>query len=121
VRNLVVLSVAAFVALTTWPASADELMQKAQGTFKPIPSVVPAVKDNAVTRDKIELGKMLFFDPRLSASQIISCNSCHNLAAGGVDAGPTSAMVGRRGRAEPRPSLMRCLTSPSSGTAGPRI
>jgi cytochrome c peroxidase len=89
-RSLVVLSLAAVVALTTLPASADELMQRAQKTFKPIPSVVPAVKGNAVTRDKIELGKMLFFDPRLSASQIISCNSCHNLAAGGVDAGPTS-------------------------------
>jgi cytochrome c peroxidase len=88
-RNFVVLSVAA-VALTASSASADELMQKAQETFKPIPSLVPAVKGNAVTREKTELGKMLFFDTRLSASQIISCNSCHNLAAGGVDAGPTS-------------------------------
>jgi len=89
-RNLVVLSVAALAALSTSSASADELMQRAQETFKPIPSVVPAVKGNAVTREKTELGKMLFFDTRLSASQIISCNSCHNLAAGGVDAGPTS-------------------------------
>jgi cytochrome c peroxidase len=72
------------------PVSADELMQQAQKTFKPIPSVAPAVKGNTVTREKIELGKMLFFDPRLSASQIISCNTCHNLATGGVDAGPTS-------------------------------
>ena len=89
-RNLVVLSVAAVVAFTTSPASADDLMQSARETFKPIPSAVPAVKGNAVTREEIELGKMLFFDTRLSASQIISCNSCHNLAAGGVDTGPTS-------------------------------
>ena len=34
---------------------------------------------------KVELGKMLFFDPRLSSSNYISCNSCHNLATGGVD------------------------------------
>ena len=72
------------------PVRADDLLQPAQQTFKPIPSVVPAVKNNAVTHEKIELGKMLFFDPRLSASQIISCNSCHNLSTGGVDAGPTS-------------------------------
>jgi cytochrome c peroxidase len=72
------------------PLRADDLMQSAQQVFKPIPSVVPAVKGNAITREKIELGKMLFFDPRLSASQIISCNSCHNLSTGGVDAGPTS-------------------------------
>jgi len=68
----------------------DDLMKKAQENFKPIPSMVPAVKDNAVTHEKIELGKLLFFDPRLSASQIISCNTCHNLGTGGVDAGPTS-------------------------------
>ncbi len=72
------------------PVFADDLMQSAQQIFKPIPSAVPAVKGNAVTREKVELGKMLFFDPRLSASQIISCNSCHNLGTGGVDAGPTS-------------------------------
>ncbi|HVB35060.1 MAG TPA: cytochrome-c peroxidase [Patescibacteria group bacterium] len=72
------------------PISADDLMQKAQQTFKPIPTAIPAVKGNTITPEKIELGKMLFFDPRLSASQVISCNTCHNLSTGGVDAGPTS-------------------------------
>jgi cytochrome c peroxidase len=72
------------------PLRADDLMQAAKQTFKPIPSMVPSVKGNTVTREKIELGKMLFFDPRLSASQIISCETCHNLSTGGVDAGPTS-------------------------------
>lgn len=33
----------------------------------------------------VELGKMLFFDPRLSKSGFISCNSCHNLSMGGSD------------------------------------
>ncbi|MGE5757428.1 MAG: cytochrome-c peroxidase, partial [Sideroxydans sp.] len=33
----------------------------------------------------IELGKKLFFDPRLSKSGFISCNSCHNLSMGGTD------------------------------------
>lgn len=39
---------------------------------------------------KVELGKKLFFEPRLSKSGFISCNSCHNLATGGVDNLPTS-------------------------------
>ncbi|SEL34385.1 cytochrome-c peroxidase [Nitrosovibrio tenuis] len=38
----------------------------------------------------VELGKMLFFDPRLSKSGFISCNSCHNLSMGGSDNLPTS-------------------------------
>lgn len=33
----------------------------------------------------VELGKKLFFDPRLSLSGFISCNSCHNLSMGGTD------------------------------------
>ncbi|TXH88719.1 MAG: cytochrome-c peroxidase [Rhodoferax sp.] len=33
----------------------------------------------------VELGKKLYFDPRLSMSGFISCNSCHNLSAGGTD------------------------------------
>ncbi|HAD30828.1 MULTISPECIES: cytochrome-c peroxidase [unclassified Methylophaga] len=39
---------------------------------------------------KVELGKKLFFDPRLSRSGFISCNSCHNLSMGGSDNLPTS-------------------------------
>ncbi len=34
---------------------------------------------------KSALGKMLYFDPRLSKSGYLSCNSCHNLAMGGTD------------------------------------
>lgn len=88
-------ALAAFASLAAVVASARaasdfELYNAARGTFRPIPSVVPDVRGVAVTRERVELGKMLFFDPRLSASQVISCFSCHNLAAGGVDAGPTS-------------------------------
>lgn len=38
-----------------------------------------------VDTGKVELGKKLFFDPRLSLSGWISCNSCHNLSMGGTD------------------------------------
>ena len=77
-------------ALATSAFAEDSLMKQAQGLFKPIPSIVPSVKDNAITRDKVQLGKLLFFDPRFSSSEIISCNTCHNVGTGGVDAGPTS-------------------------------
>jgi cytochrome c peroxidase len=53
--------------------------------FKPLPSTIPAVKDNKITPEKIDLGKALFFDPRLSASGVFSCYSCHNLTTGGDD------------------------------------
>ena len=45
------------------------------------PLEAPTITDPA----KVELGKQLFFDPRLSRSGFISCNSCHNLSMGGSD------------------------------------
>ncbi|MFB6464057.1 cytochrome-c peroxidase [Bradyrhizobium tunisiense] len=85
------LSISAVAVLVLSQASADdELMRASRQIFRPIPSVAPIVRDNPVSPEKVELGKVLFFDPRVSASQIISCNSCHNLGTGGVDAGPTS-------------------------------
>ena len=68
----------------------DELHRTARDFFQPIPSMVPSVQGNPVTREKVDLGRMLFFDPRLSASGILSCNSCHNLAMGGADNVETS-------------------------------
>jgi cytochrome c peroxidase len=41
-------------------------------------SVAPYPKSNPYSRQKAELGRLLFFDPRLSASEIVSCATCHN-------------------------------------------
>ena len=81
------------------PAAAD-LLEEAREYFEPIPSVVPAVRDNAITHEKVELGKRLFFDPRLSRSGFLSCNSCHNLGLGGDDNLETS--VGHGWQTGPR-------------------
>jgi len=56
-------------------------------------------KRNPITAEKTELGKMLFFEPRLSKSGLISCNTCHNLATGGDDGLP--AAVGHKWRVNP--------------------
>ncbi|HVW84056.1 MAG TPA: cytochrome-c peroxidase [Bryobacteraceae bacterium] len=61
------------------------LLKKARASFKPIPHEAPQLKGNPATPEKIALGKMLFFEPRLSSSGLISCDSCHNLGLGGVD------------------------------------
>ncbi len=45
----------------------------------------PISPPQAIDMGKVELGKKLFFDPRLSKSGFISCNSCHNLSRGGSD------------------------------------
>ena len=54
---------------------------------------------NHITDEKVELGKKLYFDPRLSKSGFISCNSCHNLGEGGDDG--IEAAVGHKWTVNP--------------------
>ncbi len=64
------------------PSGDDDaaLRAEAAAVLAPLPPAPPVTNTAAV-----ELGRMLYFDPRLSRSQAISCNSCHNLGLGGVD------------------------------------
>ncbi|WP_297446978.1 cytochrome-c peroxidase [Desulfurobacterium sp.] len=58
--------------------------------FSILPSTPPIPEEDPMTVEKIKLGKMLYFDPRLSRSKLISCNTCHNLSIGGDDNQKTS-------------------------------
>lgn len=44
------------------------------------PDAIPSPPSNPLTAEKAELGKTLFFDPRLSRTGAVSCASCHNPA-----------------------------------------
>lgn len=73
------------------PVQADEgLMMRAKSMFQPIPETPPVLENNPATPEKLELGKMLYFEPRLSKSALISCNTCHNVGMGGADFQETS-------------------------------
>lgn len=54
---------------------------------------------NPITEAKVALGKQLYFEPRISKSGLISCNTCHNLGLGGVDG--VSAAIGHKWTANP--------------------
>ncbi len=92
------------VAVDELKATDDQLILKARGEFEPIPLDVKAgfkaLQNNVATDAKYELGKMLYFEPRLSKSQLISCNTCHNLSFGGDDYQKTS--IGHGWQAGPR-------------------
>jgi len=65
--------------------------------FGPLPAEIPSAA-NPLTPEKIALGRMLYYDPRLSRSQQVSCNTCHDLEKYGVDGEPTSeGHMGQRG------------------------
>ncbi len=97
---LVTLAAIAVVAFAQ-NAPADPLQQTAQALFAPLPEVM-LDPDRPFSEELVDLGKMLYYDPRLSLSGFVSCNSCHNLATYGVDNLPTS--LGHRWAVGPRNS-----------------
>ncbi len=100
------MKIALSLALVTASIMAANLVDAAkEAGLKPIPASKAELmklidnKNNKITDAKVELGKKLYFDPRLSKSGIISCNSCHNLGEGGDDG--VSASIGHKWTANP--------------------
>ncbi len=76
-------------------AHAVDIPESRLRMFKPLPAAAESQK-NPITPEKVELGRMLYYEHRLSRSHKFSCNSCHKLDQYGVDNEPTSE--GHRGQ-----------------------
>ncbi len=63
------------------------------GSWEALPKKAPVPADNPGTVAQVELGRKLYFDPRLSLDGTVSCNSCHNVMSGGDDNRATSAGI----------------------------
>jgi cytochrome c peroxidase len=73
----------------------EALREQAKALFGSLPGEVPN-EANPVTDEKVALGRMLYHDARLSKNHDVSCQSCHQLEAFGVDGAPTS--TGHKGQ-----------------------
>jgi cytochrome c peroxidase len=71
------------------------LREKAKGIFGVLPAEAPNPA-NPITPEKVDLGRKLFYEQRITLSRKLSCNSCHGLDTYGVDNQPTS--VGHEGQ-----------------------
>jgi len=76
------------------------------------PAVVPAPDNNALNPDRVALGRALFFDPRLSGSNWISCASCHNPALGWSDGLPTAIGHGMKTLKRKTPTIVNTAYNP---------
>jgi cytochrome c peroxidase len=74
-----------FLCATAFPAVAAD--------WQALPDKAPEPADNPMTPEKVELGRMLYLDPRFSSTGTVSCNSCHNVMLGGEDNRPVSMGV----------------------------
>ena len=96
----------ALLLLMPWILVAAGNLEKSakRAGLKPIPNNKKALyklidPKKVLTKDRIALGKQLFFDTRLSKDQTISCASCHDLSKGGADG--LSVAVGIRNAKNP--------------------
>src|SRR5271157_5635915 len=73
---------------------ADEPLQvKVPAGLQPLTPKVVVPACNPITKGKYELGRQLYFDPRISGDGTVSCATCHNPAKGWSDGGPVSTGI----------------------------
>lgn len=88
------------VGLIAAPGAAEEsLLVRARQIFKPLPREIPT-PENPITEEKVALGHLLYFEPRVSLDGTVSCARCHQPALYGSDALPKS--IGVFSRMNPR-------------------
>ncbi len=95
---------------------ADEVIIT-QSTYEDIipPAGLPPIpwpKDNPYSKDKAELGRLLYFDKRLSSDQTVSCASCHNLPCGYGDCKPIAVGIDQTKGTRHSPSIINTAYYP---------
>jgi cytochrome c peroxidase len=80
-------------------AGEAEQLKQAQELFQPLPRDM-ATADSPITPERVELGRMLFFDPRLTIDADVSCSSCHQPERYGTDG--LAKSIGVKQRPHPR-------------------
>lgn len=104
------------------PAPAAVTIPKEKlGAFSALPTEMKDEKHPS-TPALVDLGRVLYYETRLSKNQQISCNSCHLFDKYGVDGTPTSTGFGgqKGGRNAPPPTMPRDIL-PNSGMVGRRM
>ncbi|CDM22829.1 Cytochrome c551 peroxidase [Castellaniella defragrans 65Phen] len=103
------LALSGSAALAAGAPAADAVRETARQFFQPIPTPESVIKERNISADSIELGRWLFFEPRLSRSHIISCNTCHSVGTGGADNIQTSIGHGWQHGPRNSPTVLNAL------------
>ena len=72
-------------------------------------SIKPTPEEIEVNAEKVMLGRMLFYDPRLSKDNTTSCHSCHKLGSGGDDDRAVFIEIGRKSGVINTPTVFRSV------------
>ncbi len=87
------------VSLLEAQSNDKALLERAQQVFKPLPADA-STPQRPLTPERVELGRLLFFENRVSTDGRVSCGACHLPSFYGTDALPRT--VGNQGKILPR-------------------
>ena len=118
--TLMTASILAVVVMSNAEAADDAaLLKRAQEIFRPLPKDM-STSDFPVTTQRAHLGRLLFFDPRMSIDGNVSCITCHQPSMYGADSLPKSIGVRQRVQARNAPSVLNLALSFSNNWRGDR-
>jgi cytochrome c peroxidase len=110
IRLVAVTIVAVFAIPMALAADDTALLKEAQKVFQPLPKDT-AIPESPITAERAHLGRLLFFDPRLSVDGNVSCATCHQPALYGSDALRKSIGVRQRVQARNAPTVLNTALS----------
>ncbi len=117
---LIIAGASALCASVLFAADSDaELISRASAIFGPLPASMPS-PDNPITPEKVKLGRILFWEPRISVDRTVSCSKCHPVGLYTVDGLRKS--VGNHCKENPRndPTLFNAASQISEHWIGNR-
>jgi cytochrome c peroxidase len=100
-------------------AADHDIRSQAQGLFKPLPATMTS-DENPITPEKVALGRLLFFETRVSIDGTVSCSRCHEPSLHATDALPKP--IGAEHRVNPRnsPTVLNAALQISAHWRGDR-
>jgi cytochrome c peroxidase len=119
VAMIVFLSVVCFARPSSSSGEEKDLPARAGRTFGPLPKVMASAR-NPISPEKIELGKMLFYEKRISADGTVSCSKCHPFSLYAADG--LRKAIGNRCKINPRnaPTVLNAAAQISAHWIGNR-
>ena len=112
----------ALTASAAWAAPADDaaLLKQAQELFKPLPHDM-GTTEYPIAPERVTLGRLLFFDPRISLDGTVSCAKCHQPSLYGTDA--LAKPIGVKDRENPRnaPTVLNAALQFAAHWRGDRV
>jgi cytochrome c peroxidase len=111
-RNFLTMAITGLVGIGASMAAAKSADLKELKKMYERPASVPHPEDNQPNAARVKLGHMLFFEPRLSGSKVMSCATCHNPSLGWEDGLPLGVGHGHKQLGRKSPTVLNLAWAP---------